>query len=257
MKLKKVEAEGEIQRVDLRSRFLRTRLMLPLGTAAAAALGTAVVFPSGGFFLNLGTELLGILLTVGGVDLILRHEESRRWHGAHARIAQRLEAVANVTWSQFRVAFGFNTNVFNETAFLSTDPRLRRSEGIRIAENIVVPAALSGVRALDRKSWMQLDNQLRLTSVSVDRLVELFSSHFEADVLCDLLELQDHLTSIISLYSTWPDMLGVPDDELPPSRDRYRSRVTQREAFEEMVADHVRGAVAMAVRLLKRLNTSG
>ena len=44
-----------------------------------------------GFFLNLSTELIGIVVTVGYVDHILKKHEARKWRIPRSRVNHRLK----------------------------------------------------------------------------------------------------------------------------------------------------------------------
>ena len=61
---------------------LGTRLVLPLLLLAGAAFAVNQWWDAQGFFVNVATELLGIVVTVAYVDWVLKRHEQQRWGGA-------------------------------------------------------------------------------------------------------------------------------------------------------------------------------
>lgn len=229
--------------------FLRRRLVLPMGGATVACLGLAYFAPAGGLFLSLALLFLGILITVGYVDVILREHERRRWVPIQASLHARLESVANVTWSQFRVAFGMSPDIVALDSTEVHDDARRRAALVEAAEGAAAHAVRREIARLDTAEWKRLAEQLRITWQSVDRMLEVYGQRLAPVVLADLMTIQDALGGILTQYSTFPDVLGVEDDKLPPGRGH--NRVAQRTALEELAADDAARAIEAAVRLLE------
>jgi hypothetical protein len=78
-------------------------LVLPLVVVFGLAIILHIKWPAGGFFLNLSTEIIGILITVCYVEWILRRHERQQWSRMDAKIADRLRILlnANVNHSWF------------------------------------------------------------------------------------------------------------------------------------------------------------
>ncbi|MEN6560199.1 MAG: hypothetical protein ABFD52_05445 [Acidobacteriota bacterium] len=55
------------------------KLIKPLALMVAAAFVLAILVPWRGLFINLTTTLLGILLTIGYVDYVLKAQEKEHW----------------------------------------------------------------------------------------------------------------------------------------------------------------------------------
>ena len=84
------------------SRHLWFRLVLPLIILSGSSLAIHGCWEAGGFFINLSTELLGIVLTVAYVDWVLKTHRSAQWAGAESRIGDRLEVLVNGIISSVR-----------------------------------------------------------------------------------------------------------------------------------------------------------
>lgn len=143
--------------------FLRRRLFLPMGSATAVCLVLAYFFQSVDL-LRSRLMFLGILLTVGYVDSVLRKHEEQRWQPAQQALHSRLESIANVTWSQFRTAFGLPADVIPVES-MRQDDRARRTALIRVAEELVGPSAKAFIPQLDAAAWTKLATQLQIPGV--------------------------------------------------------------------------------------------
>jgi len=121
-----------------KSEFLRRRLVWPLSAAAVLCFGLATLIPAGGLFVNLGTTFVGILLTIGYVDIILTEHQRIRWAGALLRIGSRLDNFATIASSQFRIAFGFKPDVYDQGA-MAAEGKARRAELARVARQVLRP----------------------------------------------------------------------------------------------------------------------
>ena len=230
------------------SPFLRRKLVWPLSTAAIATFVLAIFAPVGGLFVNLGTTFVGILLTVGYVDLVLKEHRSMRWSGALARIRRRIDNFATMACTQFRIAFGFGPDIYNEQAIVSSDERIRRAELARIAKQVLRGVAEHRVAALDSDAWKKLCEQLRITWNSADRLIELYNAQLEPEVISALIDFQDRIQAIIGRYTTFPDILGVPDDEVKPNR-RGESALPLKRTLERLTVEDVRAVFDLTVEL--------
>ncbi len=69
-------------------------LWLPLGAIVGLALLIHHQYPSEQFFLNLSTELIGILVTVLYIDWLIERDRKRRKLQVRQRIGQRLREFA-------------------------------------------------------------------------------------------------------------------------------------------------------------------
>jgi len=231
--------------------YLWKRLIFPLAFLTIIFLGLALFVPWQGFFINLTATFVGILTTLLYVDYILKQHEKSRWAPAKALIDNRIEQFANIAASQFRTAFGFPSSVFDENVDM-LDPASRRREMARISQNVLMPAVTGNVRKLNQEDWQKLGRQLRITWEAGDRLCAVFGNKLEPDALSAVLDIQEEIGGILSLYSTFPDVLGVPDEKLPGKK--LGSALADRTAMERIVAEHVGKILRGSSSLLDGLN---
>jgi len=74
----------------MRNRKLFWRLIIPLGLLAIISGIINFWFSLGGFFMNLATELVGIIITVSYVDWIISREQEREWAKTKKYITYRI-----------------------------------------------------------------------------------------------------------------------------------------------------------------------
>jgi hypothetical protein len=232
-----------------RDTFLRSRLLMPLGLATVASLFGAYGWPRAAIFLDLALLFFGILVTVGYVDAILHQHEKRQWEVAQPFLHARVENVANLTWSQFRIAFGFRTEIFPPEAIQIENQASRRRALIAVARDIVAPSVELRVKELDSVAWRGLAKQLQGTWNAIERTLEVFGHRLAPMVTAELMRMADHLERILIHYTTFPDLIGVADKDLPASGGHDHR--LHRSALESLIEREVQGAIQAAVNILE------
>jgi hypothetical protein len=193
-------------------------LVLPLVLLSAASLVVHVWWPAAGFFVNLATELLGIVITVAYVDWILRRNEAERWRGTDTRIQERLKIFSNALISGIRAGLEFRPDVLSETVMLSGNPDLMHKEILRVAEHVLEPSARTRLDRLDQAGWKQLATHIQSTWVEAERLIDRFGSRLGPRQMELMLDIQQALARSLTFWGTFPDLAGVPDEELPRTK---------------------------------------
>lgn len=194
------------------------RLVLPLVLLSAASLAVHAWWPAEGFFVNLATELLGIVITVAYVDWILTRNEAERWRGTDTRIQERLMIFSNALISGIRAGLGFGPDVLSETVMLSGNPDLMHREVLRVAVHVLEPSARSRLDRLDQPGWKQLAAHIQATWGEAERLIEGFGSRLGPRQMELMLDIQQALERALTFWRTFPDLAGVPDEKLPKTR---------------------------------------
>lgn len=218
-----------------RSKFLRRLVVLPLTTAAVVALLLAVLVPWQGLFVNICSSFIAILVTVGYVDLILGEHEKRRWADATKNIGKRLQKLATVAGSQFRTAFRISPEVLGHESHWG-DPSSVRRKMIEVNNNTLIPAVPIEIPRLTQNGWRQLITQMQITYEGFEKLINVYGNWINPEIFSGIMEIQDSMWSTIELYATFPDVLGVPDEDLRDGRDPIGlKRFLEREASKNAV----------------------
>lgn len=236
------------------SKYLWKRLVIPLALFSLFFALFALTIPSEnpwqGICANLAVTFIGILLTVMYVDYILKQQEKGRWAGAKSLINRRIERFAIVASTQFRLAFGYSSDIYKRDIDMN-DPLIRRKEIIRINENILLPSLNNKIQKLDHADWKKLAKQLQLYWEGGEKLYEVFGNRIDPEIVTSILGIQDEIESILILYSTWPDIIGVPDEKLPFSTKTDLRK--NKSALENLISEHVNKILRLSSQLLLKL----
>ncbi len=198
----------------MRKRLL-FRLVLPLLMAFGLSLYFHTICQAGGFFINLAATFVGILITVFYVDWIIKKRENEKWLATDKRIADRLRNLINATVSGIRSALGFSADILNESILQTLDPIAIHNEMMRVAENVIAPVVNQRVNALDQRGWKSLVMQNTNAHNGVLNFLNIFQTRLSPQQITDLLDLQEALAKTLFFYQVFPDLAGVPKEELP------------------------------------------
>lgn len=213
-------------------------LIIPLATASLLMFVLHWTLAWDGAFLSLGSNLITILISILYVDAVLRRANAAKQAPADHRIRRRLQVLVNAGISSCRGAFGYGPDVLSFDPSKIMDPDDVHKDLIRVAEHVIEPSASSRIRDMDRKSWRILSQNVSALSTQIDTTLAAYGARLEPNVIAALLDVQDRLHAILALYSTWPDVLGVPDKELPPKRDGTSS-IPHKQALTELASNDI------------------
>ena len=199
-------------------RSLITQLLLPLAAATTLAILVHRFWSADGFFLNLAAGFVGSIVTVGYIDWILKRHEAERWSDTDARISTRLRTLASATITGIRTSFGYGTEIFDRRALESGDLEVMRAEVIRIATHVLSPGADAKIASLDQKQWKPFVTHLQLMSSECGIMLDRFGPRLHPKTMANLLDLQQDLEAAQTFWRMFPDVAGVPVDQLPHTK---------------------------------------
>jgi hypothetical protein len=237
-----------------RADFMLKRLILPLSIAIAAVLLLAVFLPWRGLFISIAATLSGSLVTVCYIDQVLLQHERTRWAHVKGRIDKQIEHIACLLTGLCRIAFDFGTEVYDDASIMSADWSRIRKDVIRVSSEIVRPAVSQRIRRLQKGDWAKLTKQLQIARQQIDRVLELHGSRLEPCTISILMDIQAAIDRITMVYLTFPDVLGVPETELPVPRNG--SVIKLRQALEHDAALETEKILTSAAALLRGVEGS-
>lgn len=194
------------------SRYLMKYLILPLFISFWVVL--LISYPWEGFWVNLSTTLLGILITVTLIDYILRKHEARRWYGTRNKIYNRVMRFANNTTRHIRITFGFGMNIFNTNITPTSDTA--RLETIRITKTHLIPNIETRIWRMDQQEWINFISGLESIKKENERFFELFGSALEPEIFSLLLSIGEQIEGLLLNYELIPEVFIGPNDPIPP-----------------------------------------
>jgi hypothetical protein len=195
----------------LNSRF--TPLVIPLSVGFLIAIAIHRKWPADGFFLNLATELVGILVTVLYVDWVLSKHDKLSKHPTELRVNNRILTFINEVVLHIRTGLSISADVFDQNAMVKGNPVDLSHEVMRVADQVIKPNLLRHVRELDQIGWQRLLRSISSADESSRELVRTFQMHMSAEQLPLLIDIQNALFQCAIFPSTFPDVLGVEDFE--------------------------------------------
>lgn len=229
-------------------------LILPLSILILFCLIINYFFSCYGFFINLSTELIGIIITVFYVDYILKKKESENWIQVEKKVSEELRKFINITITSIRSIF----NDYDFIEYLSKegcisnpiDIQLMNKKLIEFSKEILGPLTFDKISLINQSDWKKLKNLLFDLQNDTDRLLTIFGTKLAPQQYEYLLAIQVTLKSITSSISLVPDILGVPDDELPPNTNAK----SLKEFFNESIAKEINNLLNNCCELSNSLN---
>ncbi|HEV2498299.1 MAG TPA: hypothetical protein VGY31_01810 [Terriglobia bacterium] len=212
--------------------YILKRLILPLSFAASALVVVSYYLRGlpHDLLVSLAATFVGSILTVAYIDTVLQRRQDLRWAGLRSRAAKRLFALANACITSIRSTLKVSARVVDDPDEPSLDLRILRTRMIRVARDIL-PQQISQIRDIDSSDWGCLCASLGASIEIGDRLLGLFGREFPPRIAELVLDIQSAAQGVISQYTIWPDLLGVPADRLPRKRNGSSSLPTQQAAY--------------------------
>ncbi len=103
----------------------------------------------------------------------------------------------------------------DERVAASWDPVALHDDIIRVSEHVISPALLQHVRALDQNGWRKLASHIENSRNGVVTSLLLYQRRLSAEQMAHLLDLHEALATSLVGYMIFPDLMGVPHDQLP------------------------------------------
>lgn len=194
------------------------QIILPLLFLTSMSLVINHWWSADGFFMNVAAGFVGSLVTVGYIDLILRKHEREQWQNVDSRVAGRLRLLAAGTITGIRVCFGYKTDIFDRDKFELGDPDQMHAEVLRVAIHVLVPEAYSRIAALDVTGWKRFIQHLQEITAECGTILDRFGHRLAPSTLETVLDLQQALVSAQTSWRVYPDIVGVPIEQLPTTK---------------------------------------
>ncbi|KKM61373.1 hypothetical protein LCGC14_1532330, partial [marine sediment metagenome] len=207
--------------------WLWRRLVLPLGLATVALFALHTQFPADGLFINLASSFVVVIVTVLYIDRVLERRREVEWSAASHLISDRLFLLSNSTITNVRTALGIDASHL-ELALALVD--IEAGGYFDVSEKMIEPRARSKVIGLDNKGWHGLDKALQESYADCEQALLVFGNKLKPDEFAGLARLQSRIRKARFAYEVFPDIVGVPDHQLPPS-----TRGDRREFRDEIV----------------------
>ena len=225
---------------------LLLRLLLPLTIVFTVSIGLHHQFNFDGFFLNLATELIGIIITVAYVEWIIRKHEQTKWGATKQKIKERFIVFLNGLISGIRSNLGYQSDIYDERILDKGDPSLIHDELIRVAQQVLEPTVLHKLETLGPEEWKSMYRHMNLMHQVAKDLLVLFGSKLGPSLYEELLDLEEAIRNSMTMYVTFPEFAGVSDDELPETRTPPQEL---KRSIYKLTAEGIRTVLKQACRV--------
>lgn len=229
-------------------------LVLPLVLLFSVSLSIHTAWPADGFFLNLATEIVGIIITISYVAWILKQHEKQRWLSTDTRIANRLRILLNATVSSIRAGLDFGPDIQDEGVLASKSLIAIHNEIIRIAEHVISPVVYQRVQTLDSRGWKSLATHVANSHNGTLTFLNAFQARLSPEQTSNLLDLQEALSNSLTFYTVFPDLAGVTENDLP--KTRTPPEILQQSGYEA-TAKELQRALALTKRISQSITQEG
>lgn len=200
------------------NRNIIKRLVIPLLILITASCILHSVIDNDSFFINLATELIGIIITIVYVDWIIKLNDKQQWEEAEKRISSRIRLFINASITNTRVSLGFDTDIFDYAKINSSDINVINSELIRITKEILEPTTKVRINAFEQGDWRLFSQNVNSIGQEAEKMLTIFGEKLSPKQYALLIDIQDLVRNTLAHYLIFPDIAGVPDELLPQTR---------------------------------------
>ena len=196
---------------------------------------------------------MGIIITICYVNWVVREHDRQKWQPIEIRIANRLRILLNSTVSSIRAGLGYGPEILNERVLASQDEMAWHKEVIRVGEHVIAPSIHHRIRSLDADGWKSLARQIRHVHSGVALFFNTFQGRLNSVQMSHLLDIENGLSRSLTSYSVFPDVMGVPKDQLPAAKTT--SEEIQQSGCES-TANELHKVLLLAKKLSETLHES-
>lgn len=205
-------------------------------------------------WVNLFTSFLSILLTICFIDVIHRRWEKDRWEGVDKLIHTYIDTYLTVSINQFRTAFKISAKVIDQSAIDFKKSSSIRKEMVRVAETYISPSVDSGVSNMTTTDWNPLIRQLNRTWESGEKITANYIDRVDPILVEQILKIQNEMIGICNFYSTFPDVIGIPDEKLKTNKNGTSS-IADKKAMEKVISDKIKNILKIAIDSMNYLGS--
>jgi hypothetical protein len=218
--------------------FLLKWLVAPLGLTSIAlfVLSFWVDEPWRGLLINLTAGLLGSIITVFFVERVIRWKEKEEWAKVLGHVGKQVNILANGTCSSVRLGLRLPLPRQDNEFEVAHDPHLMREMMINLIENDLLPR-MSQLAEMDQKAWKTFAMNMQGSVADAERIMTLFSRNLDPMIMELVLDIHEEARGLLGHYMTWPDLLGVPLDQLEPNKRGESSVPLMRATYKLIVAE--------------------
>lgn len=189
-------------------------LFIPLVFLVGVCIFLHIFINWDGFFLNLTTEIIGIIITVLYVDYILKRQKAILQAPVDENINIKISLFFNSCFTAIRTSLGFDDDAINNELILSASDQNRYRMFInKIIRETIEPNLLKNISALDQNGWSILDSNMKIIFKEANDILKIFGQRLEPNIYAKIMEIQECARVITLIYHSLNDVSGVTTEE--------------------------------------------
>lgn len=238
----------------MKKHFLLKWLVTPLGLTSIALFvwSFRLAEPWRSLLINLTAGLLGSIITVIFVEKVVRRKEREEWTKVLGHVGKQVNILANGTCSSVRLGLGVALPRPNNELEVVQNPHLMREMMIKLIENDLLPQ-ISQLADMDQKAWKTFAMNMQGSVGDTERIMTLFSRNLDPVIMELVLDIHEEARGLLGHYMTWPDLLGVPLEQLKPNK-RGESMVPYMKATYKLIVAQAEQLLKTCAQLLREID---
>jgi len=141
-----------------------------------------------GLYINIGTELLGIVITVGFIDLILRMRYAREWKSVDVSIKKLVEEIKNnILFENFELLMVSTSEFINENE--SGEVFIHAKDQLKLLKTIDKNATFKKWSLVSESFYKNRFNSFKVIEKKIINIIDLFAYRLNPKIIEVLLEL--------------------------------------------------------------------
>lgn len=163
-----------------------------------------------GLWLNLATEICGIVITVIYIEIIFERNNKEKWMLVDKGINERICNLTNALVSSLRIAQGSKYKESFETEFLYKNLKVDNKMTVNLINwyiRILVPSQADDFNEMKVTEWnLLIKNWVNANNSALD-LQKMYGAIASPDQIETLMYLSNKTSSVVNLYSTFYDII--------------------------------------------------
>jgi len=190
-------------------------LLVPLSIAFSVSLILHFVLGLDVFFINLGTEIIGIIITVFYVSYVLEKNKEDEWTKVDKIVNFRLIYLINSTSMNIREGLRIPVDFLNLVTIDELDSYELHKKVVNKMIGLTEKQIDAYLDLLDNAGWKYFSKNINEAERNIETFYRDFSNRLSPEQIANLLDLQILLKDSLSSYEIIPEYFGLPIGDLP------------------------------------------
>lgn len=204
--------------------YIFMRLVIPLSILSLLSLFIHSQRAFDGFFINLATEVIGIVITVAYVDWVLEKRHKNEWEEAGQKIFSRLRVFIDSSLASIRISLGYTYAIFDSVNGSSSDPL----QIFEATEHVIKSECRARCTMLSEQDWLTFAEQLRIILDEGDKLLAIFAYSLSPTQYANIMDVRGNIHNMLVLIATLSTINKYEEEESTIMREKIYDYIAQR-----------------------------